>query len=400
MANPYHDAAGKFCSKGEMKAAIDSLASEGKLDAYFTLRKEYEDIENGTVTVSQSVIKAVPSHNPAFAKLTNPDEIRGVFEVIKDDQEKYSGNILHILSNPHSPEDVKEEIARTASDKIRLEAIKQFNNPANPANSEDVKALAAHTNNLEILQHVVSSPKLSFEDRYIIAKTYDEGLNDLARSSRSAFFNEPELVKEFQDKARSLVAKDNRGQDYLNTLAQYAHDDESHQLVLDSGRQHGSLGNPLYNLSQNPSISIDTGYALVEKIQKNDVMSYRDIYQNAVASMKQNPNNRPIKATPYPWSAPTLIKGKAPEKLEELLSDWEKDPNNHNRANVETLQAAIDSHSDNNNRLEKNMKYLRRHPNEKVDGATSQETARRLHASERYREASYLTQDLKRKIYG
>ena len=43
MANPYHDAEGKFCSAGEMKTAYEKLGQSGDLDGYFKLRKEYED---------------------------------------------------------------------------------------------------------------------------------------------------------------------------------------------------------------------------------------------------------------------------------------------------------------------------------------------------------------------
>lgn len=42
MANPYHDENGRFCSKGEMRAAVNRLASGNNLDAYFTLRSEFE----------------------------------------------------------------------------------------------------------------------------------------------------------------------------------------------------------------------------------------------------------------------------------------------------------------------------------------------------------------------
>jgi len=44
MANPYHDGEGKFCSKDEMEAAYTSLANQGKFDAYYNLRREYDDI--------------------------------------------------------------------------------------------------------------------------------------------------------------------------------------------------------------------------------------------------------------------------------------------------------------------------------------------------------------------
>ena len=44
MANSYHDAQGKFCSKNEMRKAFEDLASQGNLEGYFKLRTEYEEI--------------------------------------------------------------------------------------------------------------------------------------------------------------------------------------------------------------------------------------------------------------------------------------------------------------------------------------------------------------------
>ena len=49
MANPYHDADGKFCSRGEMETAIQNAASSNQLDTYFSLRKDLEDIDAARV---------------------------------------------------------------------------------------------------------------------------------------------------------------------------------------------------------------------------------------------------------------------------------------------------------------------------------------------------------------
>lgn len=44
MANPYHDAAGRFCSANEMLASINELARAGDAEAFLKLRSEYEQI--------------------------------------------------------------------------------------------------------------------------------------------------------------------------------------------------------------------------------------------------------------------------------------------------------------------------------------------------------------------
>lgn len=38
MPNPYHDAEGKFCSKNEMREAVNLLLDKGKVDEYLSTR--------------------------------------------------------------------------------------------------------------------------------------------------------------------------------------------------------------------------------------------------------------------------------------------------------------------------------------------------------------------------
>lgn len=44
MANPYHDAAGRFCSANEMLASVNELARAGDVEGYMALRNEYQQI--------------------------------------------------------------------------------------------------------------------------------------------------------------------------------------------------------------------------------------------------------------------------------------------------------------------------------------------------------------------
>ncbi len=50
MGNPYHDGAGKFCSKGEMEKSIARLYEEGKTDEAFSLGLELHEIEKSKIT--------------------------------------------------------------------------------------------------------------------------------------------------------------------------------------------------------------------------------------------------------------------------------------------------------------------------------------------------------------
>jgi len=52
MPNPYHDGTGRFCSKGEMRAAIDTALKDQKFDAYYQLRQDYEAASKESLTVT------------------------------------------------------------------------------------------------------------------------------------------------------------------------------------------------------------------------------------------------------------------------------------------------------------------------------------------------------------
>lgn len=62
MANPYHDAEGKFTSREGMIKAIDRLAVDGKIDEYLELRQKFEKID-----AERTVILTVEE----FQQLTN-----------------------------------------------------------------------------------------------------------------------------------------------------------------------------------------------------------------------------------------------------------------------------------------------------------------------------------------
>lgn len=53
MANPYHDANGKFCSRSGMLDSIHSLAAAGKVNEYLALKSEFDEIDKDTVIIVQ-----------------------------------------------------------------------------------------------------------------------------------------------------------------------------------------------------------------------------------------------------------------------------------------------------------------------------------------------------------
>lgn len=60
MANQYHDAEGKFCSKGGMIASIESLAQKQDWAGYQKLRDDYEEITGKTYYAAQAEAGLAP----------------------------------------------------------------------------------------------------------------------------------------------------------------------------------------------------------------------------------------------------------------------------------------------------------------------------------------------------
>lgn len=70
MPNPYHDAEGKFCSRGEMQKAIQHAAETGNLEQYFELRTDFEKIENKTPNFNE---KRTLTPKTSIDNITDPN---------------------------------------------------------------------------------------------------------------------------------------------------------------------------------------------------------------------------------------------------------------------------------------------------------------------------------------
>jgi len=71
MPNPYHDGNGRFCSKGEMRRAVDTAAASGDFNAYFALRKDFEAASGGSYEHGSTVEKN--SDGTAFEQARQED---------------------------------------------------------------------------------------------------------------------------------------------------------------------------------------------------------------------------------------------------------------------------------------------------------------------------------------
>lgn len=115
MPNPYHDAEGKFCSKGEMQTAIEKAKQNGDFDTYFRLRTDMENIEAGKTTVDLSTISTLlPSiTTDTIAESNDVAFLLASFNELNDDESKIRnrGQLLAaIVTHPSLSNEEQDEL--------------------------------------------------------------------------------------------------------------------------------------------------------------------------------------------------------------------------------------------------------------------------------------------------
>lgn len=119
MANPYHDETGKFCSRDEMKAAIDKAAKSGNLELYSSLRKDMDEIEKGKLLVDKDTVMNALFVDKKLMTEENPENIRVAYEELVKKKDVtghgwHADRYAQLFLNPNTPEDIKEKILEKA----------------------------------------------------------------------------------------------------------------------------------------------------------------------------------------------------------------------------------------------------------------------------------------------
>lgn len=129
MANQYHDAEGKFCSKDGMKAAIKQLADKGEFNAFFKLNEEYNSIQNeetqATIASLKEAVEATASEaresndhgfyrksaNPKLVAVISEATTSEALETLASSVDMNEDNVTAFYDNPETPEHVLKNIA-------------------------------------------------------------------------------------------------------------------------------------------------------------------------------------------------------------------------------------------------------------------------------------------------
>ena len=346
MANPYHDETGRFCSKGEMQAAIQKLATKGDLDGYFALRKELEDIESGKIAVTPEFL-AKALHNSYGHKINNREEAIAYAEAWKvtdsEDDPHYSSrayNFISLIESEHTPDEVKEELFEQLDLETRKAVLTHGAMPGKDFETQqNLLKVIGDSDDPELIQKVVWSEALTYEDKYNLFSRYPAGLARLANHDPATTFSTPELVQEVTDKFHEYDAKSDHNSRitasaYRKLLAGHSEDPKTQREVLEStmrargeGETRGVLSALMTNSKVDPGVALDTLKASRE-FNGEDFANYYETYTRYATKNHHIP---PASFGTYRKLA-MLKPGRAPQALVEAA---EKSLNESQRVRAE-----------------------------------------------------------------
>ena len=279
MANPYHDEHGKFCSKGEMQAAIQGLAEKSDLEGYFKLRTELESIEAKKVVVSEEFIHRIArSGLNIFSSDLSANDLREIYKTIAPNLGTSTGNeaysILGLVNNRDTPADIRDDILDRASMEVKYKIAEKGIYERSPMLGVDLQKLVAGESDDNLVDLIMKTDKLTFEDKYNISKQTPVGLAYLATHNPQTFFSVPELEEELRVKAEALDEADSDAHNaYFRVLARYSESQASHSAVLakaPSASEESYNKDPLRLLAENKNITAVTGLKIAKRyIQEN-----------------------------------------------------------------------------------------------------------------------------------
>jgi hypothetical protein len=366
MANPYHDENGKFCSKDEMRAAIDNLATKSgpaAFDNYFKLRTEYETIESGKVTVSKKFAKQINTSGIYLFNRENmsAEDIRGLYNSVdlSDDKTYRSHNIVDLVNHPSTPEDIKKDVLTNAPVKLKRKLAEKGIEERSPMSASDLKKLTEGETDGDIIHSITLTRKLTFEDKYNIAKQSESGLAYLARNNGESFFSVPQLETELRDQVSTLVneGKEKQAEEGFSPLASHSVSEASHNFVIEKSNpsvEDYHSGSNIMHLARNENISSRTGLKIAKKMLDKNIVGYAETQKNLAYNDSGTSSN--IFALASVDSRRSDLKPKETAPSPELTAEFDRVNNLKNqdkeftvpeKIDIATVEAHWNSHKEN-----------------------------------------------------
>lgn len=299
MPNPFHDETGKFCSKEEMKGAVDRLeqrvakapnefARGLAFDSYFQLRKEYESINNAVVEVPEewvgkvanSGLSAIPdttSGIEAYYRSGFSDGLRsGSFH-------EYGDRAIKLFINPQTPGWIKDELYSDASVDIKAGLIQKlsYGEKYPEVTSSDLLPFARGENGEDwmVVQSLLGSQRIGFDTKYELAERTGSLGTLIGRSDREAELYA--TVPDLEDKLLNEVAYPSRRTKQNSRALDVVAKNTRNPMTID-GLIESEAPNSyaLVLLATNSNLDSRQKVRLLERVGNADSRSFAEVYES------------------------------------------------------------------------------------------------------------------------
>lgn len=268
MANPYHDSAGKFCSKGEMVADLKRLSKDpANFTAYFELRKSYDSIQKTQHLSTEEAIDEYISNKPKISIKTAESSLQS-YELVKDrlgDKDgrwEDHGYVSHLMESRYLPEDVRKDILTRGSTIAVRDAIERDLHRENLSNA-DYQAIMTRPDVRELEPVIAKNIALSFEERSSLIGDTAWGNALLAMHDSETFFKHDKNVAKLREDALIPDNGLNDSNSVVSGLA-YSPYTEDHEAVINNPQLNKGYPSPAMTLSRNRSVGLASSIKLLK----------------------------------------------------------------------------------------------------------------------------------------
>lgn len=263
MANPYHDAAGKFCSKGEMIADIKKLARGDDFNAYLKLQNEFDEIQKSLGVGEEDRIDDDFAIRPRV-RVRTKEETQGSYAMVEDRVPGVfdSTYVPHLLSSKYlTPDQRASLIARASIFPLHdiIERDSSYSDTRKPLKEADYRSIMAREDHEEYAPLIAKNHNLSYEEKMSLLESSPRALGLMAIHDERIFADEDAMARLRADVAAN--GDENAG---LSGLA-YSPHAEDRATVMAHPRLRKGLPSPVRTLASNQHIPYDEAKALLEQ---------------------------------------------------------------------------------------------------------------------------------------
>ena len=258
MANPYHDSAGQFCSKGEMLSEIKQLAKDGKFQTYFVQRKAFEEIQRTSNISKDEALDDAIYNMPVISNVT-PEASLISYELAKDKlgRDFDEGMVRSLLNSRYLPEEARADIIARSS-QWGIDRVIETNYVDHSLSATDYRNIVARPDMEPSYPYIAKDDGISFEEKKLLIGNTTWGLGLLAMHNPKEFFEDTDAT----EKLRNSLGDPEHNSTVVYGLAESPYE-EDHVRILDNPDLNDGGAIAANSLALNKHLSLDNARTLL-----------------------------------------------------------------------------------------------------------------------------------------